>query len=89
MMKKLIEHYTSPSPDDLVRLKEQLGFTGNQMAALSLISSNSQWRKYTGGISPRNMSPHMLFYLAAQLSLNDDELQKVINKMRDIGAGIE
>jgi len=87
-MKKLIDNYISPSSDDLARLKEKLGFTGNQMAELALISSNSQWRKYTGGISPRHMSPHMLFYIAAQLSLNDDELQKVISKMRDVGAEI-
>lgn len=88
-MKKLIENYTAPTTDDLVRLKEQLGFTGNQMADLAMLAGNSQWRKYTGGSSPRSISPHMLFFIAAQLTLSDDELKKIIDKMIDIGAIIE
>lgn len=88
-MKKLIENYTAPTTDDLTRLKEQLGFTGNQMADLAMLAGNSQWRKYTGGNSPRSISPHMLFFIAAQLSLSDDELKKVIDKMIDVGADIK
>ncbi|MEC5343644.1 hypothetical protein ABRZ24_13675 [Brenneria populi] len=56
------------------------------MADLAGVASNSQWRKYTGGESPRAMSPHILFYMAAQLALTDDELQRVITKMHEIGA---
>lgn len=85
---RLITNYIPPTPDDLTSLKEQLGFTGNQMADLAGVASNSQWRKYTGGESPRAMSPHILFYMAAQLSLSEDELAKVLGKMRDMGAKI-
>jgi hypothetical protein len=77
-----------PSPDDLDTLKGELSFTGNQMAELAGVASNSQWRKYTGGESPRAMSPHILFYMAAQLSLSSDDLNKIIKKMKDIGADI-
>ncbi|TNV16117.1 XRE family transcriptional regulator [Buttiauxella sp. B2] len=85
---RLINDYTPPSPDDLECFKSELGFTGNQMAELAGIASNSQWRKYTGGESPRAMSPHILFYMAAQLSLNSDDLNKIIKKMKEIGADI-
>lgn len=86
---RLINNYTPPTPDDLNQLKEQLGYTGTQMADLAGVASNSQWRKYTGGESPRAMSPHILFFMAAQLALNDKELTAVINKMREIGARID
>lgn len=83
---RLINDYTPPTPDDLNRLKDELGYTGNQMADLAGVASNSQWRKYTGGENPRAMSPHILFYMAAQLALSDEELQRVVKKMQDIGA---
>ncbi|WP_238759136.1 helix-turn-helix domain-containing protein [Klebsiella oxytoca] len=83
---RLINDYTPPSPDDLNRLKDELGYTGNQMADLAGVASNSQWRKYTGGESPRAMSPHILFYIAAQLALTPEELDRVISKMQQIGA---
>ncbi|CAM7226646.1 helix-turn-helix domain-containing protein [Citrobacter sedlakii] len=83
---RLINDYTPPTPDDLNRLKEQLGYTGTQMADLAGVASNSQWRKYTGGESPRAMSPHILFFMAAQLALSDKELTAVLKKMQEIGA---
>lgn len=83
---RLINEYSPPTTDDLNRLKDALGYTGNQMADLAGVASNSQWRKYTGGESPRAMSPHILFYMAAQLALTDDELNRVVAKMHEIGA---
>lgn len=85
---RLINDYIPPTTDDLNRLKEELGFTGNQMADLAGVASNSQWRKYTGGAEPRAMSPHILFFIAAQLALTDEQLKEVLNKMREIGAEI-
>lgn len=83
---RLIKDYSPPSTSDLSDLKERLGYTGNQMADLAGVAGNSQWRKYTGGENPRAMSPHILFFIAAQLTLDEDNLQKVLDKMRDIGA---
>ena len=79
---RLIKDYTHPTPDDLIRLKEQLGYTGTQMADLAGVASNSQWRKYTSGESPRAMSPHILFYMAAQLALDNNDLNKILGKVR-------
>lgn len=86
---RLIKEYSPPSTDDLIRLKDELGYTGNQMADLAGVASNSQWRKYTGGESPRDMSPHILFFMAAQLALPTDDLMKIIKKMQEIGAEIK
>lgn len=86
---RLINEYTAPTPEDLERLKLELGYTGTQMANLAGVASNSQWRKYTGGAEPRAMSPHILFFMAAQLVLSEDKLSLVTNKMKDIGAEIK
>lgn len=83
---RLINDYTPPTPEDLEALKEQLGYTGNQMADLAGVASNSQWRKYTGGVAPRAMSPHILFFIAAQLALNENEIEKILIKMQALGA---
>ncbi|RAU37088.1 XRE family transcriptional regulator [Enterobacter sp. RIT418] len=85
----LIENYTPPAPEDLARLKDELGLTGNQMADLAGLAGSNHWRKYTGGESPRVMGLHMLFYMAAQLELKPEELQKVLKKMIEIGASLE
>lgn len=85
---RLINDYAPPTPEDLNQLKEQLGYTGTQMADLAGVASNSQWRKYTGGESPRAMSPHILFFIAAQLALSNKELDSVMKKMQEIGATI-
>ncbi|WP_129991820.1 XRE family transcriptional regulator [Rahnella sp. CFA14(1/10)] len=85
---RLINEYTPPTPEELEKLKTDLGYTGAQMADLAGVASNSQWRKYTGGAEPRAMSPHILFFMAAQLTLTDAETQRVIDKMKDIGANI-
>ncbi|MBE5251747.1 helix-turn-helix domain-containing protein [Mixta mediterraneensis] len=86
---RLIKEYSPPTTDDLIRLKDELGYTGNQMADLAGVASNSQWRKYTGGESPRDMSPHILFFMAAQLALSEEDLNKVLKKMQHIGAEIK
>lgn len=83
---RLINEYTPPAPEDLERLKSELGYTGNQMADIAGVASNSQWRKYTGGAEPRAMSPHILFFMAAQLTLDEAELRRVVSKMIEIGA---
>jgi hypothetical protein len=81
--------YTAPTAEDFQRLKSELGRTGEQMAELFGVAGGQQWRKYTGGVAPREMSPQMLFFGAARLALSGDELERVLAKMREIGAQIE
>lgn len=81
--------YSPPKPEDLQRLKNELGLTGEQMAELFGVAGGQQWRKYTGGAQPREMAPQLLFFGAARIALSDAELQRVLDKMRDIGADID
>ncbi|MCL2829927.1 MAG: XRE family transcriptional regulator [Betaproteobacteria bacterium] len=81
--------YTPPSIADLKRLKEELGYTGEQMAALASLSGGQQWRKYTGGAAPRSVGFHMLFFIAARLSLPPEALQQVGEKMLSLGACLD
>jgi hypothetical protein len=77
--------YEPPLADDLQALKVRLGYTGKQMAALSLVGEQ-HWRKYTGGADPKVMPQANLFHLAAQLVLDPDDVARVHAKMREIGA---
>lgn len=81
--------YIAPKAEDFQRLKTELDRTGEQMAELFGVAGGQQWRKYTGGITPREMSPQMLFFGAARLALSGDEIDRVIAKMREIGAEID
>ncbi|MBD1589767.1 XRE family transcriptional regulator [Pseudomonas typographi] len=86
---KKITSYTPPSTNSLTSFKRELDMTGNQMADLAGLADGRQWRKYTGGATPRELSAQMLFMLAARLTLSDAELEAVYAKMREIGAEIE
>ncbi|EEK2576309.1 helix-turn-helix transcriptional regulator [Salmonella enterica subsp. enterica serovar Montevideo] len=86
---RLIKNYSPPTSENLQTLKDELGYSGAQMADLAGVSGNSQWRKYTGKTTQRDMSSHILFYIAAQLALSDDELLRVVRKMQEIGAQTE
>lgn len=81
--------YSPPKPEDLQRLKNELGLTGEQMAELFGVAGGQQWRKYTGGAQPREMAPQMLFFGAARLALSEDELTRVLDRMREIGADVD
>ena len=85
LLMKGFQNYQPPTTDDLAKLKENLGMTGNELAALAGVADGRQWRKYTGGAAPREMSAPMLFLMAARLELSDAELDRVLAKMRDIG----
>ncbi|CAH2893198.1 MAG: hypothetical protein PCALPYG88_0239 [uncultured Paraburkholderia sp.] len=81
--------YSSPEASDSQDLKNRLDRTGEQMAELFGVAGGQQWRKYTGGVEPREMSPQILFFGAARLALEPAELDKVLEKMREIGAEIQ
>lgn len=78
--------YTPPTTDDLQRLKDSLGYTGAQMADLAGVSGSNQWRKYTGGAEPRQVNMHMMFFIAARLTLPEAQFGEVLAKMAEMGA---
>ncbi|MBR8351172.1 MULTISPECIES: XRE family transcriptional regulator [Burkholderia] len=81
--------YDPPTPQDLEKLKHDLQFSSAQMADLFGVQGGRQWRKYTGGEEPRDISPHILFFAAARLELSPEEFERVLARMRTIGATID
>ncbi|UXZ62700.1 XRE family transcriptional regulator [Burkholderia multivorans] len=82
-------HFTPPSADALDRLKNELGFSSTQMAELFGLSSGRQWRKYTSSTDRRDMGLHMLFFAMARLELDPQQFERVLERMRTIGASID
>ncbi|AYJ74295.1 hypothetical protein phiE131_029 [Burkholderia phage phiE131] len=80
--------YTPPTPEDLRKLKEQLGYSGRQMADLFGLASSQQWHKYCGGHDPRLMSLPMLFLAGAMLN-TEAKVNEIFDWCRSIGARIE
>ncbi|MCR5892185.1 MULTISPECIES: XRE family transcriptional regulator [Burkholderia] len=81
--------YDPPTPKDLEKLKNDLKLSSAQMAELFGVQGGRQWRKYTGGEEPREISPHILFFAAARLELSPEDLERVLARMRAIGATID
>lgn len=81
--------YQPPPPEELARLKDELGLSSAQMAKLFGLSGGRHWRKYTGGAEPQGISPQVLFFAAAQLELDDATIERVLQRMRHIGATID
>lgn len=86
---KRIENYSPPTAERLAQLKKDLDYTSQQMADLSGLAQGGQWRKYTGGSDPRTLGQHMHFYMAALLTLSEDELARIAETMRAQGAVVE
>lgn len=85
---RTIRNYTPPSPADLVALKEQTGSSSAELAAMVGVSDGRQWRKYTGP-EGRELSVPSMFMLSAHLVLSPEEMDRVIARMRKIGAKFE
>jgi hypothetical protein len=83
--------YSPPSADDLKKLKDVLGKSSTEMAELFGVTSGSQWRKYMAAdsINRRDMGLHMLFFAMARLELDEKTLNRVLDRMRAVGATIE
>jgi hypothetical protein len=81
--------YTPPTPENLEALKQELKLSSSQMAELFGVQGGRQWRKYTGGEAPREISPHLLFFAMARLELDRATLDRVLDRMRAVGATID
>lgn len=82
-------HFTPPTPEDLERLKSELGYSSTQMAELFGVSTGRQWRKYTSSTDRRDMGLHMLFFAMARLELDADTIERVLDRMRQAGATVD
>ncbi|MFM0022205.1 XRE family transcriptional regulator [Paraburkholderia azotifigens] len=81
--------YQPPTVQQLKQLKEELGYTGAQMAQLLGLSSSRRWRDLVNESNPQGVTPASLFLGAARLTLAENDIQRVLEKMRQIGAAID
>ena len=81
--------YTPPSPEDLQRLKDELGLSSAQMAELFGLSSGRHWRSYTEKNNPRTISAQTLFFGLARIELDGPSVKRVFDRMRQAGAHVE
>jgi hypothetical protein len=85
--------YKAPAPEDVERLKKELGLNGSQMAELFGVFDNRAFRRYTStSHDPKNrreLSAHMLFFAMARLELSADIIERILARMRHAGAEIE
>lgn len=79
--------YVPPSPAALSKLKADLNKSSAEMAELSGSMESRTWRKYTGG--ERAISAQTLFFLMARLELTPKEIERVLGRMRKVGASID
>lgn len=86
-------HYTPPQPEDIERLKKELGFDGTQMAELFGVAGNRAFRRYTSSSSDaknrRELGAHMLFFAMARLELSPEMIDRILDRMRRVGATID
>jgi hypothetical protein len=80
-----VTDYRAPTPQDLQVLKEHFGLTAYEMARLFAVQPE-QWRKHTGGQSPREISVTRAFFMAAFQVLGDEEIERVVAYMASFGA---
>jgi len=83
--------YTAPTPEDLERLKNDLSKSSAEMADLFGLANGRQWRRYLS-IDPANrreMGMHMLFFAMARLELDAQTIERVLNRMSEVGATID
>lgn len=83
--------YSPPKAEDMERLKQALGKSSTEMAELFGISTGRQWRKYMAADAnnSRDMGMHMLFFAMARLELDTETFDRILNRMRAVGATIE
>ena len=80
-----VTDYRAPTPRDLQLLKEHFGLTAYEMARLFAVQPE-QWRKHTGGRSPREISVTRAFFMAAFQVLDDSEIERIVAYMASFGA---
>lgn len=84
-------NYEPPAPEDLERLKNELGKSSGEMAELFGLASGRQWRRYlsTDASNKRDMGMHMLFFAIARLVLKPEDFERVLTRMRKVGASVD
>lgn len=65
--------------------------SSGEMADLFSLANGRQWRRYLSEDpnNRRDMGMHMLFFAMARLELDSETFDRILNRMREVGATIE
>ena len=83
--------YEPPSAEQVEKLKKELGMDGNQIADLFGVSDRRAFRRYTAkdAKNKRQISAYMLFFAMSRLELSDEAIERILARMRKVGATID
>lgn len=81
--------YESPTAQQLKELQAKLDLKGHEMAALFGLKSARRWRECISEKDPQGLSPASAFFGAAKQVLTPKEIERVLAKMRELGATID
>lgn len=83
--------YTPPSTEALDALKNELEKSSSEMAKLFGLSSGRAWRRYASDVdgNHRDMGMHMLFFAMAKLELAPEDIERILDRMRKVGATVD
>jgi hypothetical protein len=74
--------YTAPASEEFGASRTTWIVRASRWPSYSASSAAQLWRKYTGGVTPREISPRVLFFSAARFALSDGQIARVLVKMR-------
>lgn len=83
---KTIQNYVPPDAPSMRRLQDRLGYSDARMAELAGLDAAIPWHSYIGGPEPRSLGRQRLFYVAARLTLDEAQWQRVLDAMHELGA---
>ncbi|WP_431068215.1 XRE family transcriptional regulator [Ralstonia holmesii] len=81
--------FRSPTVAQMKQWKEKLQFSGAQMAQILGLKTARRWRDYADENKPQGIPPANLFMGAALVTLSQDEIDRVLDTMREVGATID
>lgn len=81
--------FRSPTVQQLKKWKETLGYSGTQMAQILGLKSARRWRDYADENKPQGIPPANLFMASALVTLPQEQIDRVLETMREVGALID
>lgn len=81
--------FRPPTVTQMKTWKEKLGYSGTQMARILGLKSARRWRDYADENKPQGIPPANLFMASALITLSPEQIARVLETMREVGAAID
>jgi 5-methylthioribose kinase len=81
--------FRSPTVAQMKMWKDKLGYSGTEMARILGLKSARRWRDYADENKPQGIPPANLFMASALVTLPQEQIDRVLETMREVGALID